>query len=125
MTAEVPEDLFYTENHEWINPNDGWVGITDYAQEELGDIVFVELPPEGEETTEGEMFMTVESMKAVSDVYAPVDGEVVGINDKLEANPQHVNDSPYEQGRLAQLEFSGELKNLMDAEEYREFLKNQ
>ena len=125
MSVEVHEDLLYTENHEWIDPDRGWVGISDYAQEELGDIVFVELPAEGEEATGGEMFMTVESMKAVSDVYSPVDGRVVEVNEELEANPQHVNEAPYEEGRLARLEISGELENLMDADEYREFLKNQ
>lgn len=125
MSEEIPEDLLYTENHEWINPEDGWMGITDFAQEELGDIVFVELPAVGEEVESEEAFMNVESMKAVSDIYAPVEGTIVQLNEEVRDNPESVNEAPYSGGKLIQFEFSGSSEGLMDADEYREFLQQQ
>ncbi|MGM0381825.1 MAG: glycine cleavage system protein GcvH [bacterium] len=123
--AEVPENLLYTENHEWVDPASGWAGITDHAQEELGDIVFVELPETGAEVDQGEAFMSVESMKAVSDVYAPVEGKILELNWEVQDNPQYVNEAPYGEGKLVCIEFTGEPEGLMNAGEYKEFLEQQ
>lgn len=121
------KDYRYTKEHEWVVKEDSKVrmGITDYAQSELGDIVFVELPQEGREVKQGEGFIVVESVKAVSDVYAPVSGKVVELNKELENKPELVNQSPHDKGWMAVIEMSnaGELEALMSAEEYEEFVK--
>ena len=123
MTFETPEDLLYTGSHEWIDPETGRVGITDYAQDELGDIVFVDLPDEGETVSAGDAFGVIESIKAVGDLYSPVDGEVTAVNDGLEMEPEAVNDDPYGDGWMIEVEFEdGALDGLVDAEEYREDL---
>jgi glycine cleavage system H protein len=122
-----PKEFRYTKEHEWVKAEGGRarVGITDHAQSELGDIVYVELPAEGREVKQGETLATVESVKAVSDVYAPVSGKVVEVNRKLEAEPELINKSPHEQGWLAIIEMSDskELERLMTAEEYERFLE--
>lgn len=122
-----PEEYRYTKEHEWVNPQDGQVrvGITDYAQEELGDIVYVELPAEGQEVKRGASFATVESVKAVSDVFAPVSGRVLEVNAELEEKPELVNQSPHDRGWLAVIEPSDpqELEELMDASEYEKFIE--
>ncbi|MDP7040793.1 MAG: glycine cleavage system protein GcvH [Myxococcota bacterium] len=121
----IPESLFYTKEHEWlkIDGDLALVGITDHAQEQLGDVVFVELPPAGAQLSAGETFGSVESVKAVSDLFAPTDGEVVEVNSILEDQPELLNASPYEQAwiikvRLANPDVS---KELLSAQEYEQF----
>ncbi|MDY7082613.1 MAG: glycine cleavage system protein GcvH [Halobacteria archaeon] len=122
MSFEVPEDLRYIETHEWIDPATGRVGITDFAQDELGDIVFVELPAEGDNVEKNAEFGIIESIKAVSDLYAPATGKVVDVNRELEAAPELVNDDPYGEGWLIEIEGEdeNELDDLLSADEYRE-----
>ncbi len=121
---EFPEDLRYTENHEWIRADGTLVtmGITDYAQDALGDIVFVELPEVGREVTAGEPIAEVESTKSVSDVYAPVCGTIVQTNATLEDSPELVNSDPFGDGWFAVIEATdpSELEALMDVATYRE-----
>lgn len=120
MTA--PKDLRYSQEHEWAKLEDGKVrvGITDFAQHELGDIVFVELPEVGDEFKVEEPFGSVESVKTVSELYAPISGKVVEINEDLNDNPEYVNESPYEKAWLIVIEPTDatELDKLMTAEEY-------
>jgi glycine cleavage system H protein len=122
-----PEDLKYTKEHEWIRDNgDGTatVGITDFAQSELGDIVFVELEPEGFVFDQDEVFGTVEAVKTVSELFAPVDGEIIKINEKLEMEPELVNEDPYGEGWMVKISVSdsSQLDNLMSSEEYEEII---
>lgn len=122
-----PTDLKYTKEHEWIRDNgDGTatVGVTDFAQGELGDIVFVEIEPEGFEFDQDEVFGTVEAVKTVSELFAPVAGEISEINDKLEMQPELVNDDPYGDGWMVKIkiEDSSQLDELMSAEEYEEII---
>lgn len=122
---KLPEDLKYTKEHEWIRDNgDGTItiGITDFAQSELGDIVFVELEPEGTELDEGDVFGTVEAVKTVSELFSPVTGEVLEINGALEDDPELVNTDPYGNGWMVKLSLpdSSELDNLLTAEAYNE-----
>jgi len=116
----------FTKDHEWIKEIDGQfrVGITDYAQTELGDVVFVDLPEAGAELGQGDTALNVESVKAVSDVYAPVAGKVTAVNDALNDSPQLVNESPLEDGWLVAMEISdaSELDGLMDEAAYAEFV---
>ena len=124
------KNLLYTTDHEWINKNDAGevsVGITDYAQNELGDIVYVELPEPGDEVTAGEAFGNVESVKAVSPVTSPVTGEVVAVNEDLEDTPELVNQSPLEKGWMVRIKLADDssLEGLMDSAAYDELLKNQ
>lgn len=122
-----PDDLKYTREHEWIRNNgDGsaTIGITDFAQSELGDIVFVELEEEGFEFEQDEVFGTVEAVKTVSDLFAPVDGEIIEINEKLEDEPELVNDDPYGKGWMIKIkpaDFS-QLEGLMSAGEYQNII---
>ncbi|MBO8141073.1 MAG: glycine cleavage system protein GcvH [Firmicutes bacterium] len=122
-----PEDLRYSQQHEWVRRegNRVRVGITDYAQQELGDVVFVDLPQEGTTLQSGEAFAAVESVKAVSDIYAPVSGRVVEVNQDLADRPELVNQDPYGAGWIAVLEMENpaELDELLDAEQYRELLE--
>jgi glycine cleavage system H protein len=115
----IPEDLQYTESHEWvrIDGDTATIGITDHAQDELGDVVFVELPDEGATFDAGESFGTVESVKAVSDLYAPVGGEVVEVNSSLEDAPENINEDPYGEGWIVKLRTSDEA-DLLSPEEY-------
>ena len=119
---ETPVDLIYTEEHEWIKKEDGSIryGITDYAQEELGDIVYVELPSEGENMDKGDVLGVVESVKTVSDLYSPVSGTIEEVNEELETSPEILNDDPFGDGWIAVIELDdpSELDNLMTAEEY-------
>ena len=119
---ETPKDLKYTEEHEWVRVegDTARVGITDYAQSELGDIVFVELPEVGTELRQGSPFGTIEAVKTVSDLYAPVSGTVVEVNGELADSPELVNESPYEDGWMVKLKMSdtSELGGLMDADAY-------
>lgn len=120
----VPAQLKYSEEHEWVEVqgNQVKVGITDFAQSELGDIVFVELPEVGDELEFGEPFGSVESVKTVSELYAPVSGKVLEINEGLEDSPEWVNESPYEKGWMLVVELSdpADLDKLWTAEKYRE-----
>jgi glycine cleavage system H protein len=118
MSSNIPEHLLYTEEHEWLDPDTGWMGISDFAQDELGDIVYVDLPDVGQSVEAMQSFMIVESVKAVSDVYAPVSGSVSDINKTVQNQPELVNDSPYEDGRLVKFDVDDDLDDLMDAEAY-------
>lgn len=123
--ANVPADLQYTEQHEYVRRTDEEgvveVGITDYAQGELGDVVFVELPKAGERFGKGEVFGTIEAVKAVSELFSPVGGEVVAVNDELDASPALVNTDPYGDGWMLRIRVddAGELDGLLDAGAYR------
>ena len=124
---EFPEELKYTEEHEWILVEDDVVtiGITDFAQDQLGDVVFVELPEAGEQLQIGKPFGVVESVKAVSDVYSPVTGEIVDVNDDLADTPEMINQAPYEDGWMLKIKMSNaaELDDLMDMDSYQEFIQ--
>jgi glycine cleavage system H protein len=119
-----PSDRKYTKEHEWVTP-DGKIGITDYAQDQLGDIVFVDLPAPGTAIAQMQKFGEIESVKAVSELFAPVTGEVTERNDDLENNPQWVNDSPYDEGWMLKVTLSDpdELDRLMSADDYETFLQ--
>lgn len=124
----IPQELKFTKEHEWvkIEGNRVTVGITDHAQHQLGDIVFVELPAAGDEFGEGDSFAVLESVKAAADVYSPLSGTVVEANAGLEDDPALVNSDPYGEGWLAVFELSGkEIAGLMTAEEYQQFLAEQ
>ena len=119
----VPDNLNYTEEHEWLKiQKDGQarVGITDYAQDSLSDVVFVELPEVGEQFNRGDVMAVAESVKAASDIYAPISGKIVSINEKLEESPELVNESPYEFGWMVLIEPECEVNGLLDAASYRE-----
>lgn len=122
MSFEIPDDLRYRETHEWTTTDGDTVrvGISDFAQDELGDIVFVELPDVGDAIEQAGEFGVVESIKAVSDVYSPVSGEVTGVNDAVFDQPELINEDPYGDGWLIELEPSdeGEFDELLDADEY-------
>jgi len=123
----IPENLKYTKEHEWVRVEGqvGTMGITGHAQEALGDITFVELPKRGAAVTQFKAMATIESVKAASDIYAPVSGTVMEANAQLEAEPGLVNQSPYEKGWIARIAMSdpNEVKNLMDAASYAAYLK--
>jgi len=122
MSFEVLDELRYLESHEWTTTDGDTVriGVSDFAQDELGDVVFVELPEVGDEVSAGEAFGVVESIKAVSDLYAPVSGEVVAVNEALFDRPELVNDDPYGDGWLLEVERDSESDDLLDADEYRD-----
>ena len=122
----VPQELQYTKSHEWVRVKDDivTVGITDHAQEELGDVVFVELPEKGDSLSAGDTFGTIESVKAVSDLYAPVGGEVVEVNSALDDSPENVNEDPYGEGWLLRIRTS-EKADLLSAEEYEKVVEEE
>ncbi len=120
----IPDDLKYTRDHEWIN-KDGKVGITDYAQESLGDVVFVELPQVGEQLKIGEAFGVVESVKSVSDLYSPVDGTVKAVNESLKETPELINQEPYNQGWIMQVDILNQSSDLLDAKGYRQQVEGE
>jgi glycine cleavage system H protein len=123
---DTPDGLYYTDDHEWLRLDDGTatVGITDFAQSELGDIVFVEMEPEGTELGKDDVFGTVEAVKTVSELYMPVGGTITAVNDELELAPETVNDDPYGDGWMIEMEIAdeGELEDLMDADAYAEII---
>jgi glycine cleavage system H protein len=123
MTVDVPEDLRYTKDHEWVRleEGEGTVGISAYAAEELGDIVFVELPAVGRKLEAGASFGAIESVKTASDLYAPVSGEVVAVNESLSSRPELVNSDPYGEGWMVRVRIEGEglPDSLEDATAYR------
>jgi glycine cleavage system H protein len=124
--SDIPQDLLYTEDHEYLKPAGEagvvFIGITDYAQGELGDVVFVELPKVGAKFKKHDVFGTIEAVKAVSELYAPVGGEVLEINGRLDAEPALVNTEPYENGWMIKLRMSdeGEKSGLLDSAKYKE-----
>ena len=124
-----PKELRYSEEHEWVRVegNKAYIGITDFAQSELGDIVFVELPEEGEDVEQDQPFGSVESVKTVSELYAPISGKVLQVNTELEDAPELVNSSPYEQAWMIVVEISdeSELEKLMSAEEYQNLVSKE
>ena len=126
---EFPEDLKYSKEHEWVlvEGNVATVGITDFAQDQLGDIVFVELPAVGDKTSKEDAFGVVESVKAVSDIYAPVSGKVLEVNDDLPENPEMLNDDPYGDGWIIKIEMNDpeELQDLLSAAEYEEYVAEE
>lgn len=119
-----PEELRYNKEHEWVRVENGnaRIGITYYAQDELGDVVYVELPQVGDHFEVGDPFATVESVKAVSDIYAPVGGKIVEVNERLNDEPELINSGPYEDGWIAVIEMDNpsDLDQLMDAQGYKE-----
>lgn len=126
----VPSDLNFTKEHEWVlfdNDHIATIGITDFAQESLGDITFVQLPKEGEEIRKDDPFGVVESVKAVSDLYAPVTGRVVEVNQPLLNAPELINEDPYNDGWLIKVEVkdASDLKDLMSADEYKGYVEEQ
>lgn len=125
--ANVPEDLHYSKDHEWLRVEGdvAVIGITDYAQNSLGDVVYVELPKVGEQFAVNESFGSVESVKAVSEVFTPVSGTVTQVNDALADEPEKVNEDPYGQGWMIRLRMSkpGEVDSLLTAAEYEDFTK--
>ena len=123
--TETPDDLLYTSDHEWLrrgeaSPDEAVIGITDFAQDQLGDVVYLDLPAAGDSISAGERFGEIESVKTVSDLYAPISGEVLAVNGELEEQPELVNDSPYEDGWLIRVRIAddSELDNLLDAGAY-------
>jgi glycine cleavage system H protein len=125
---EVIEDYFYTKEHEWVRIDDNiaTVGISEYAQSALGDITFVELPEEGLEVEQFEQFASVESVKAASDIYCPMSGTVIEVNEELDSSPDLVNRDCYEKGWLVKIEISNleDKANLMTSVEYQKFLES-
>ena len=122
MSFEIPDDLRYIESHEWVRDQDGTVrvGITDFAQDELGDVVFVELPDVGDAFDRDEAFGVVESIKAVSDIYAPIAGTITETNDAVIEEPELLNDDPYGEGWLVEIDPDESLEALLSPEEYAE-----
>lgn len=121
-----PEDLKYTEEHEWVkvDGNIGIIGITDHAQGELGDVVYVDIPEDVEEVSKGDTFGTIEAVKTVADLFAPVSGKLVEINSSLNDEPEIVNNDPYGGGWMVKIELSdtSELDSLMDVNKYKELI---
>jgi glycine cleavage system H protein len=121
-----PENLRYTKDHEWvrIDGSTGWIGITDYAQGELGDVVFIELPAIGTKLEQGKSFGTIEAVKAVSDLYAPMSGEVLEVNKEAQDSPEVVNKEPYERGWMLKVKIENptDLDHLLDALSYRKLV---
>ncbi len=123
---DFPSDLYYTQEHEWARFEEDIVtiGITDYAQGELGDIVFVELPQVGDSVIKGDSFGTIEAVKAVSELYSPLDGEIIEVNTKLDDAPEVINNSPYEEGWMIKIRMSdpSQKDNLLSAEDYKKLI---
>lgn len=126
---EFPKDLKYTKEHEWVKVegNIATVGITDYAQDSLGDVVYVELPQEGATVTKHEPFGVVESVKAVSDLYSPLSGSVTEVNDAIVDSPEAINEDPYGDAWMIKVEVSseGDLSDLLTADEYQKFIEEE
>ena len=123
---EIPKNLRYTDEHEWIFVEDdiATIGITDYAQGELGDIVFVELPAVDDEIQQMDPFGTIEAVKAVSDIFAPVSGKIVEVNEMLQEQPELINQSPYDDGWMIKIQFAdkSELDSLLSPDAYKELI---
>ncbi len=126
---EYPDDLYYSKEHLWVRVtgNRGMVGITDFAQQEMGEIIYVELPSEGSPIEQNEVFGSLESSKTVAELYSPVSGEIVAINKDLDEEPSMINDDPYGKGWLISIELDdpNELEELLSASEYEDFLEKK
>lgn len=126
MTKEIRKDLKYTETHEWlkIKNNTAIIGITDYAQSELTDIVFVELPEINKEIKKGDELCVVESVKSVSELYSPISGKIIKVNKNLEDTPETINEKPYDDGWLVEIEIinKSEIDDLMDSTSYEKYI---
>ena len=126
IIMNIPENLKYTKDHEWVtvSGNIATVGVTDFAQGELGDIVFVEIETEGEDLEKEEVFGTIEAVKTVSDLFMPVSGKIIEVNPELESTPELVNKEPYGEGWMIKIEISNpaELEGLLDAKQYAELI---
>ena len=122
----IPENLKYSKEHEWVSVEDdvAVLGITDYAQGELGDVVFIELPSVGEHFESGDAFGTIEAVKAVSDLYSPLNGEIIEINENLEDAPETINNDPYNDGWMVKLKLDdiSQIDSLLDANAYKELI---
>lgn len=127
--TKVVDDLLYTEDDEWVrvDGDEGTIGISDYAQDSLSDIVYLELPAEGEKLERGDSFGVVESVKAAADLYMPVSGEIVAVNEELMDQPEVVNEDPYGGAWMVKVKFANEeeLDDLMDADAYRSYLEER
>ena len=125
----IPPELRYTKEHEWVRAEDGigTVGITDYAQDQLGDVVYVDLPPPGKQLTQLAVFGEIESVKAVSELYSPVSGEVVESNQALADKPELINESPYDEGWIMRVRLAdeGEVDRLLTADQYRDYIERE
>lgn len=119
--SKIPDNLFYTKDHEWISGDSGVVrvGITDYAQAALGDIVYVQTPKVGDKVIEGKVCGEIESTKSVSEIFSPVSGTVVGINQKLDQAPETINSDPYQEGWIAEIEIGEAPKAFISAADYK------
>lgn len=126
---KIPEDLKYTEEHEWVKVEGeiGIVGITDFAQSELSDIVYVELPEVGKNIKKGEVIATVEAVKTVADVYSPISGEIVEVNEKLKDEPSIINNDPYGEGWIAKIKMENpeEVNGLLDHTAYKKLIEEE
>ncbi len=124
---EIPSELHYTRDHEWLRTEgeEATVGITDYAQSELGDIVYIELPEVGVDVVQGKTFGAVEAVKAAADLFAPVSGEVTAVNGSLDQSPELINQSPYDDGWLIKVRLAkpGEVETLLSADDYRKLIE--
>lgn len=125
----IPPELHYTKDHEWVRVQDGigTVGITDYAQDQLGDVVYVDLPSPGKQLTQLAVFGEIESVKAVSELYSPVSGEVVESNQALADKPELINESPYDEGWIMKVRLAdeAEVKKLFTADQYRDYIERE
>tara|TARA_B100000945_G_C20287602_1_gene551747 strand:- start:555 stop:932 length:378 start_codon:yes stop_codon:yes gene_type:complete len=123
----IPSDLHYTKQHEWIKIKGdvGIIGITDYAQNELGDVVFVELPAENEKFNKGSSIGTIEAVKTVADLYSPINGTIIEVNSELENEPELINKNPYSSGWIIKMKISNllEVKELLNSKEYEDIIK--
>jgi len=126
MSSEIPQDLLYTNEHEWLRLDGdvALVGITQFAAEQLGDVVSVELPEEGDDVIKGDMFGTIESVKTLSDLFAPLSGEVVEVNTSLEDEPERVNDDCWGEGWMIAIEPAAPATDLLDAAAYAKLLED-
>ncbi len=132
MAYEAPDHLLYTNDHEWLkrdddSPDEVTIGITEFAQEQLGDVVYLELPPEGTALTVGEPFGEIESAKTVAELFAPVGGELIGVNAELEERPELVNESPYDEGWIVRVRLAdaSDLDQLLDADAYQALIPEE
>ena len=119
--------LYYTEDHEWVSPSNSKakVGVSSHAVEQLGDIVHIELPSVGTKLSKGDSFGTIESTKTVSDLYAPCDGEVTAVNEKVLEKPESLTDDPYQEGWLIEISVQNDFSHLMNSSQYENYLKNE
>jgi glycine cleavage system H protein len=123
----IPKELLYAESHEWLRVENGTatMGITHFAQDQLGDLTFVELPQVGDHVEKGDEIGTVESVKAASEIYAPVSGEIAAVNEDLEEAPEKVNEDPYGNGWIVRFKIEGEVEGLLSAEEYEQLVTSE